>query len=153
MSRLRTRSRCSFVREPPVVPVRAEAGSTERSRQSPTPESAVEDARHRLNLYFFAGDVTDTVNASVHVMSTRSPTLTFARAALSSTRDEYVHFTFSPLNVIDGTLLSMATIAAVIVRCVAAVAAGLAPLPLVTLSDVVSTAASPAGFTRSVMLS
>ena len=36
----------------------------------------------------FFGAVTETVTASVQVMSTRSPTFTFARAALSATRDE-----------------------------------------------------------------
>src|SRR5512139_3485413 len=37
--------------------------------------------------HFFAGGTTDTTTASVQVMSTRSPTLTFSSAALSTTRD------------------------------------------------------------------
>ena len=60
-----------------------------RVRESQSPESAAGRRRESSPWsYFFAGDVTDTVNASVHVMSTRSPTLTLAKASLSATRDE-----------------------------------------------------------------
>jgi hypothetical protein len=51
----------------------------------------------------------------VHVMSTLSPTFTFASAAVSLTRLLYFQLP-GPVNVIEGTAGSMAVIVAVIVR-------------------------------------
>ena len=58
-----------------------------------------------------------------------------------------------PLKVIEGTPGSIASITAVIVRCVAAVAPGFAPVPGVTAASSLSTGASPGFFRRIVTLS
>src|SRR4051812_2451472 len=68
---------------------------------------------------------TDNSTASVHVMSTLSPTFTLPRAALSSTFDEYFQ-PFGPVNVIEGSAGSIAVIVAVIVRCRALAPPGVA---------------------------
>ena len=64
--------------------------------------------------YFFASS-SDRIGASVHVMSTRSPTFTFASASLSFTRVVYFQFC-GPVKVIDGRFGSIAVIVAVMVR-------------------------------------
>jgi hypothetical protein len=56
----------------------------------------------------------DRTIASVHVMSTLSPTFTFARASLSSTRLLYDQ-PRGPVNVIEGVFGSIAVMVAVIV--------------------------------------
>ena len=53
-----------------------------------------------------AGASTETIMASVHVMSTRSPTCTLLSASLSATFELYVQ-PFGPFNVIDGIFMSM----------------------------------------------
>ena len=84
-------------------------------------------------------------------MSTLSPTLTFASAAVSSTRVVYFH-PFGPVKVIEGTLGSIAAIIAVIFRWCDVVAARVSAA-CTTPPVVVSTSFSPAGFTDTTMFS
>src|SRR6478609_9708351 len=75
--------------------------------------------------YFHIGHFplsSDRIMASVHVMSTLSPTFTLASAALSSTRVLYFQ-PFGPVKVIEGAFGSIAAMVAVIVRWCAAVPA------------------------------
>src|SRR6476620_5989624 len=65
----------------------------------------------------------DTSIASVQTMSTLSPTFTLARASVSCTLDVYFN-PLGPVNVIDGTAVSIAEIVAVIVVCLALVPPG-----------------------------
>jgi hypothetical protein len=68
---------------------------------------------HALTIHFTVSS--ERIRASVQVMSTLSPTFTFASAALSCTRVLYFQL-FGPVNVIDGSVGSIAVIVAVIVR-------------------------------------
>ncbi len=86
-------------------------------------------------------------------MSRAGPsTLTCLSASLSRTRRLYFH-PFGPLKVIDGTLASMASTVAVMVRCAPSVPPGLAPAVGVTAAEVVFAAASPGFLRRTVTLS
>jgi hypothetical protein len=81
--------------------------------------------------------------ASVQVMSTLSPTLTFDSASLSWTFELYAQ-PLGPLNEIDGTFMSMADISAVIVRCLAAVTPGFDDVLRVRAASAESFGALPA---------
>src|SRR4029077_14900690 len=65
-------------------------------------------ARCALRLRYFATS-SDRIRASVHVMSTRSPTFTLDSASLSFTRVLYFQ-SCGPVNVIDGRFGSIARI-------------------------------------------
>ena len=59
----------------------------------------------------YFGSSIDRSSASVQVMSTLSPTFTLANACLSSTRLVYFQ-PFGPVNVIEGTAISIAAMVA-----------------------------------------
>src|SRR4029078_11241433 len=73
-----------------------------------------DDAPRDANHHYFTSSI-DTISASVQVISTLSPTLNFASAAVSLTFDSYCH-PWAPVNVMDGAFGSIAAIVAVIVR-------------------------------------
>jgi hypothetical protein len=68
----------------------------------------------RCRRCYFPGS-SDSTTASVQVMSTLSPTLTFDNASLSCTFVLYFQL-FGPVKVTDGTFMSIAAIVAVMVR-------------------------------------
>ena len=106
----------------------------------------------RLPTIYFFGAVTSIMTASVQVKSTRSPTFTCFRTFLSWILRLYFQ-PFGPLKVIEGTLGSIASTTAVIVRCEATVPPGFAPVPGVAAAVSVLTGASPGFFRRTVTLS
>ena len=103
------------------------------------------------SVYFF-GAVTSIITASVQVKSTWSPTFTCFSTFLSWILRLYFQ-PFGPLKVMEGTLGSIASTTAVIVRCEATVPPGFAPVPGVAAAVSVLTGASPGFFRRTVTLS
>src|SRR4051812_20571792 len=106
--------------------------------------SASAAVRSRMRIVHLPSS-SDRIIASVHVMSTLSPTFTFASAALSSTRVLYFQL-LGPVKVIDGTFMSIWVMVAVMTRWWAAVAAAW-PAARVTDALLVSVDASPGRFT------
>ena len=101
---------------------------------------------------YLAGVSNETIKASVQVMSTLSPTLTFASIFLSSTRELYFQ-SFGPAKEIEGTDMSIAVIVAVIVRWLATVAPGLLLSVLVSFVESLSIGLAPGCCTCRTMLS
>ena len=88
---------------------------------------------------------TATVTSVSQVMSTWSPTLSLSSPVGSTTRRLYFH-PFGPVKVIDGALLSISVMVAVMVLTMAAVRPGRSPCPAVVVPVAVLTGGSPGGF-------